>query len=463
LYTATATDQFGVTFEPVFAWTMSSGAGSVNSSFGLFTAGSTNGTSTIKATAGSASGTATATVILTVAQTAAANPNPAQISVATVLSVLGAENGTDTGLTYTWSSSGPAAVTYTGSTNGTNAAKTITPNFSVGGTYNFTVTITDAGGHKTTSSVALVVNSFAVQSGSALNITLGNVGPISLAMAGSNVIVTQNGKQLTFSGITSIGVTDSGSSDVLNFNGPLTIPLSFTGTDSSVVNVNSGALVFAAVPGGSINIGSLTIASGASAVLTQSTTPQPTTLNLNNLTIGSTGSFDVGNNLIVLTYGAGPDPISTIAAEIASGVNGGAWNGSGINSSNAAANTGSYALGYADSADPGNPAGLATGTLMIKYTLLGDANLDGTVNGVDFGIVGANFNKSVSYWDQGDFNFDGIVNGVDFGELSASFNQGANIDAGVVAGASQTVATPVTTITTRSPDPTPRNRDNRHR
>ena len=70
---------------------------------------------------------------------------------------------------------------------------------------------------------------------------------------------------------------------------------------------------------------------------------------------------------------------------------------------------------------------------MIKYTLLGDADLNGIVNGIDFGILSANFNKGVTAWDQGDFNYDGIVNGIDFGELSANFNRGANINAGIVA------------------------------
>jgi hypothetical protein len=52
--------------------------------------------------------------------------------------------------------------------------------------------------------------------------------------------------------------------------------------------------------------------------------------------------------------------------------------------------------------------------------------LNGTVNGIDFGILAANFNKGVSRWDQGDFNYDNIVNGVDFGALAANFNKGAS-------------------------------------
>jgi len=69
---------------------------------------------------------------------------------------------------------------------------------------------------------------------------------------------------------------------------------------------------------------------------------------------------------------------------------------------------------------------LSPGTLEIKYTLLGDANLDGVVNGIDFGILAANFNKGVNGWEQGDFNYDNVVNGIDFGELAANFNKGAS-------------------------------------
>jgi hypothetical protein len=71
--------------------------------------------------------------------------------------------------------------------------------------------------------------------------------------------------------------------------------------------------------------------------------------------------------------------------------------------------------------------------------LLGDADLNGVVNGIDFGIVSANFNKAVTAWDQGDFNYDGIVNGVDFAELAANFNKGANIAAAISAPANTAV------------------------
>jgi hypothetical protein len=61
------------------------------------------------------------------------------------------------------------------------------------------------------------------------------------------------------------------------------------------------------------------------------------------------------------------------------------------------------------------------------YTLLGDANLDGKVNGTDFDLMATNFNQAVTNgWDKGDFNYDGKVNGNDFVLLADNFNQFAS-------------------------------------
>jgi hypothetical protein len=45
------------------------------------------------------------------------------------------------------------------------------------------------------------------------------------------------------------------------------------------------------------------------------------------------------------------------------------------------------------------------------------------VNSTDFDILAANFNQSITGWDQGDFNYGGNVNATDFDELAANFNQ----------------------------------------
>jgi prepilin-type processing-associated H-X9-DG protein/prepilin-type N-terminal cleavage/methylation domain-containing protein len=136
---------------------------------------------------------------------------------------------------------------------------------------------------------------------------------------------------------------------------------------------------------------------------------------ITSLAVSPNATFDITNTHIVIDYGVNSDPVSSIASLLASG---------SIVSSAAAQNP-KYGIGYADASDPGNPAGLASGTLEIAYTLLGDVDLNGTVNGIDFGILAANFNHDVSRWDQGDFNYDGIVNGIDFAALAANFNQAA--------------------------------------
>jgi fibronectin-binding autotransporter adhesin len=145
-----------------------------------------------------------------------------------------------------------------------------------------------------------------------------------------------------------------------------------------------------------------------------------------SLSITGSGQLNLNNNHFFINYGSGPDPIASIAAWIVSGYAGGAWNGAGIESSAAHSNS-SYGIGYADSADPGNPAGLASHQIEIMYTLLGDANLDSKVNGADFTLMAANFNDSVTDgWDKGDFNYDGKVNGSDFVLLANNFNQFAS-------------------------------------
>jgi hypothetical protein len=173
---------------------------------------------------------------------------------------------------------------------------------------------------------------------------------------------------------------------------------------------------------GILGNGSLAIGGGAILRLnTSSGASQQSSVN-----ISSAGELDLSNNHFFVNYGSGSDPIASIAAYIKSGFNGGTWTGTGITSTAAQGNSANYGIGYADYADPGNPAHLSSGQIEIKYTLLGDANLDGKVNGTDFTLLATNFNQSVTNgWDKGDFNYDGKVNGSDFLLLAKNFNQSA--------------------------------------
>ena len=112
-------------------------------------------------------------------------------------------------------------------------------------------------------------------------------------------------------------------------------------------------------------------------------------INLTSLSLTGDGTLDIGNNRILIDYGSGPDPIASIKQWIATGFADRETVGASpaiISSDIAADDTASgfsYGIGYADGAD-GAVAGLPSGEIEIMFTLLGDANLDGTVNSEDF-------------------------------------------------------------------------------
>jgi len=199
-----------------------------------------------------------------------------------------------------------------------------------------------------------------------------------------------------------------------------TLVLGASNSYSGGTDVTAGTLLVGAAHGLPTN-NALTISNGAEVQLGASTGVET----LSSLSIDSLSTLDITNNHIIIDY-SGSDPISSIAALIKSGYNSGTWTGLGITSSAAAANSASYGIGYADGAS-GVVPGLSSGQIEIMYTLLGDANLDGKVNGTDFTLMAANFNDSVTAgWDRGDFNYSNTVNGDDFVLLADNFNQFAS-------------------------------------
>ena len=90
----------------------------------------------------------------TIAKAASSGANPVS-GATTALSVLGADDGGEPNLTYTWSSTGPAGVTL--SVNGPNRAKNTTATFPSAGRYTLQVAIADTGGLTATSSIVVKV------------------------------------------------------------------------------------------------------------------------------------------------------------------------------------------------------------------------------------------------------------------------------------------------------------------
>jgi hypothetical protein len=205
------------------------------------------------------------------------------------------------------------------------------------------------------------------------------------------------------------------------------------------IDVNAGSATLGAVTGsGSLSVGRSSVSTAtvtASGLNQSSVTIQNTGLltinggsanSVKTLIINGNGTLDLTNHHLFINYGSGFDPVATIRSYLTNGYAGGKWNGPGVDSSSAALPANShYGLGYADGAD-GIVAGLSSGQIEVMYTLYGDANLDGVVNGSDFTILAGSLGKSVTAWDKGDFNYDGVVNATDFTLLVGNLGKSAS-------------------------------------
>jgi hypothetical protein len=150
---------------------------------------------------------------------------------------------------------------------------------------------------------------------------------------------------------------------------------------------------------------------------------------LNTLSI-SGGSFDLADNDLIVDV----TPLAAIKSLIVAGFNGGPWNGNALTSSNARviaadqSNMHKTALGYATATSIGvttfDGQSVSGSSILVRYTYVGDANLDGVVNALDFNALATNFGQHAgsNVWVQGDFNYDGVVNTVDFTQLASNFS-----------------------------------------
>jgi hypothetical protein len=164
---------------------------------------------------------------------------------------------------------------------------------------------------------------------------------------------------------------------------------------------------------------------GNAAVLPNGT---PASLSRINTLDLSGGTLDLSNNDLIVDA----TPLASVRADIVTAYNSGSWTGAGLTSSAAASiaadnlNLHKTALGYASASTLGvssfDGQTVNGSSVLVRYTYLGDANLDGKVNALDFNLLASNFGGSSILWNQGDFNYDGVVNSVDFTSLAVNFN-----------------------------------------
>ncbi len=295
-FSASARDQFGdaMTVQPAFAWT-TSGGGTISTA-GLFTAGAAlGGPFTVTAATGAKS--ANATVFVTagqppsVATTASATPNPTQ-GTTTALSVLGADDGSEADLKYTWAATGPAPVTF--ASNGTNAARSNTATFTRAGVYNLTVTLSDVGGQAASSTVMVTVQQ---------KLTSVAITPNSTAVA--------VGESFTFSG-----------SAADQFGNALTTQPAFTWSTSgggaisgtglfTAGGTTGGPYTVTASSGGVSGTASVTVSTGSPPTVATAAkaTPNPVTGSTTALSV--LGADSLGEGSLSYTWSsAGPAPVT---------------------------------------------------------------------------------------------------------------------------------------------------------
>src|SRR5262249_29545272 len=168
---------------------------------------------------------------------ASASPNPVT-GTTTGLSVLGADDGGESNLTYNWAvivqPSGVTTPTF--SINGTNAAKNTTATFYAAGAYTFQVTITDSGGLSVTSSVNVTVTQPQTRVG---------VSPASVALGpgGTKQFTASSLDQFSRAMATQPSFTwsiDSGGIGTVSSTGLYTAPP--TGSGTATVRATTGSM-----------------------------------------------------------------------------------------------------------------------------------------------------------------------------------------------------------------------------
>jgi hypothetical protein len=258
--------------------------------------------------------------------------------------------------------------------------------------------------------------------------------------------VNFNSLLVPYSNLETLRITgDTGNDTVTQTAQPgATLSIALDG-GTNTFNLNAGTFTFTSdAKTGSPNL-TVNLASGTSLVM--NATQHFTALNINNalatlssggnkvlvtpsLTFAGTGALDLTDGDAIITGGS----LSGIQTQVTSGYSGGTWTGNGIRSSTAAsvATNGSIlnktGLGYAVASSVGagptfDGQTIGGSDVLIRYTDYGDANLDGSVDTIDFSSLSANFNGTSKVWASGDFDFSSNVNAIDFNNMATNFGQ----------------------------------------
>jgi hypothetical protein len=209
----------------------------------------------------------------------------------------------------------------------------------------------------------------------------------------------------------------------------------FTGNAAGTIRVDAGALFTPKyVRDNAVSVG------GVMRLVTKSSggaTSRLSKLVLDGDPNNWTGKLDLSDNALIVDYTtANSSPLPTLRSQITQAFGATAathWTGNGITSSRAtaAANT---ALGYGEASAVLALSGTQTASwqgqtvdatsVLVRYTLSGDTNLDGAVDFKDLVKIAQNYNDTSGnrLWSEGDFNYDGNVNFSDLVAVAQNYN-----------------------------------------
>ena len=246
----------------------------------------------------------------------------------------------------------------------------------------------------------------------------GSYGSTNITVAGGNGADTLN---YAATGSGSVNFWGGAGQDTLDVNsGTFTLAQDAQGTTQNLsINLAGSSIL---VMNASQHLAALKIQSNSRATLSANGSRVLVTSQLD-----ATGKLDLTNNDLIVqaTSATRLNVLAVIEGRIANAYNTTPtlWQGNGITSSTAAANA-SSALGVILNSSPGTIDGQSVdaNSIVVRYTLIGDLNLDRSVSISDMITLASNFNQSGN-WSMGDTNYDGSISIADFINLASSFNQ----------------------------------------
>ncbi len=155
---------------------------------------------------------------------------------------------------------------------------------------------------------------------------------------------------------------------------------------------------------------------------------------LNDLSLGASGVLDLNDNDLVVNY-SGATPFADLQGLVLSGYSAGPDSTkTGIISTTSQNSGGATVLALFDNAlagfpqwPPGSGNSIAAGSIVGKYTYIGDTNFDGQVTPQDYTAIDANLGTIVDpgvAWFYGDTNFDGNIDATDYTGIDAALGLG---------------------------------------